>query len=149
VPLRADAACFVTLRLDGNLRGCTGTALARRPLIEDVAGNAFTSAFADPRFAPLSAAEFSRLETEISVLSAPEPLGFEDEAALLALLEPGEDGLLLEADDAQALFLPQVWRTLPLAADFLAHLKAKAGLPADPLTPAVRAARFRVVEIVE
>lgn len=148
-PLRAEAACFVTLHLDGALRGCTGTAVARRALAEDVSGNAFTSAFADPRFAPLGAAEFSRLETEISVLSAAEPLGFDDEAALLDLLVPGEDGLVIECGDARALFLPQVWRTLPSAADFLSHLKEKAGLPSDPLTPAVRASRFRVVTITE
>lgn len=147
--LRATAACFVTLHLAGSLRGCTGTAFARRALVEDVAGNAFTSAFEDPRFAPLSAAEFGRLETGISVLTAPEPVMFADEAALLAQLEPGTHGLLLQSDDGRGLFLPQVWKMLPGPADFLAHLKAKAGLPDGPLTGAVRASRFRVIEIAE
>ena len=147
--LREAAACFVTLHLDGGLRGCTGTVAARRALVEDVAENAFTSAFEDPRFAPLSVVEFSRLNTEISVLTAPERLAFADEDALLACLVPGEDGLLLEADGARGLFLPQVWKALPAPDAFLAHLKAKAGLPAAPLGGGVCAARFRVVEIAE
>ncbi|MPY71364.1 MAG: AmmeMemoRadiSam system protein A [Alphaproteobacteria bacterium] len=147
--LRGPAASFVTLHIDRALRGCTGSARARRALVEDVSENAFNSAFGDPRFPPLTVAEYGRVEIGISVLTEPEPLAAANEAALLAALAPGEDGLLLEADGARGLFLPQVWHTLPDPAGFLDALKDKAGLPRGPLRDGFRASRFRVVEIAE
>jgi AmmeMemoRadiSam system protein A len=147
--LRGPAASFVTLHIDRSLRGCTGSARARRALVEDVSENAFSSAFGDPRFPPLTVAEYGRLEIEISVLTEPEPVAAADETALLAALVPGEDGLLLESGGARGLFLPQVWRTLPDPAGFLDALKDKAGLPRGPLRAGFRASRFRAVEIAE
>ncbi len=62
-------ATFVTLTLNGNLRGCIGMLEACRPLAEDVAENAVSAAFHDPHFPPLTADEFESLEIHISVLS--------------------------------------------------------------------------------
>jgi AmmeMemoRadiSam system protein A len=147
--LQTNVATFVTLRLDGQLRGCVGTAIARRPLVEDIAINAFGAAFHDLRFPPLSETEFDLLSIELSALSAPEPLTFIDEDDLVAQLVPGRDGLILEHHGRHGLFLPQVWDMLPDPSAFLKHLKAKAGLPAGPLETTVRALHFAAVKLPE
>jgi len=148
-PLRERMASFITLRLDGDLRGCVGTAYPKRPLAEDLARNAFLAAFHDPRFLPLGVSEFSAIDIEVSVLSPPKPLSFTDEDDLAAQLVPGRDGLVLERGGARGLFLPQVWETLTEACDFLDHLKVKAGLPVGPLDGAVRARRFEAIKFLE
>ena len=53
--LHQPGACFITLKLDGELRGCIGSLEPRRTLLEDVEANARAAAFFDPRFEPLSA----------------------------------------------------------------------------------------------
>ena len=128
--LRRQAASFVTLKREGRLRGCIGSLAAHQPLCADVAWNAWSSAFADPRFDKLQTVEFRALSVSISVLSAPEPLPVRDEADLLAQLRPGIDGLILMEGTKRATFLPQVWDELTEASAFLAQLKRKAGLPA-------------------
>jgi len=132
-PLRSHRASFVTLRRNGELRGCIGVMEAARPLVEDVANNAWSAAFRDPRFSPLKSYEVSDLSIHISVLTVPVPMEFEDEQDLLRQVRPGTDGLLLEdkACKARGTFLPAVWQTLPDRDTFWLHLKAKAGLAAD------------------
>ena len=129
-PLGDPGASFVTLTLDGRLRGCIGSLTPERPLVEDVAANAFASAFADPRFPAVEGHEVDRLGIEISVLGPALPLAADSEADLLAALRPGVDGLILRRGENRATFLPQVWSQLPEPADFLRHLKKKAGLDA-------------------
>lgn len=127
-PWLADqGASFVTLHLEGRLRGCIGTIEPYRSLGEDVEANARAAAFRDPRFEPLTVPEYERIDLEVSVLSPMEPVAYEDEADLVAQLRPGVDGLLLDAGRRRGTFLPQVWEQLPEPAKFLAHLKAKAG----------------------
>jgi len=126
--LTAPGAVFVTLTEAGQLRGCIGTAVAWRPLVEDVIGNAAASALEDARFAPLSRGELGRIAIALSLLSPPEPLAAASEAALLAALVPGRDGLILSEGRRKSLFLPQVWEHLPEPRDFVAQLKRKAGL---------------------
>lgn len=125
------AASFVTLHLDGRLRGCIGSVRAQRPLAEDVAENALAAAFRDPRFPPVSGDEYERLHIEVSLLSEPAFLEFGDEDELADMLEPGKHGVLLFSGRRSATFLPQVWEHLPDPRAFLAALKEKAGL--DPL----------------
>lgn len=140
--LREPAAAFVTLHCDGALRGCIGSLEPRRPLVEEVAANAYAAAFRDPRFPPLPPSEYPALEVEISVLGPSEPLKFADEADLLRQLRPGVDGLLLEENGRRGTFLPTVWESLPEPADFLAELKRKAGLPADYWSDRIRVSRY-------
>lgn len=144
--LTAPAASFVTLHRHGELRGCIGSLEAHRPLAEDVAGNARAAAFMDPRFPPVARDELPELELEISVLSPLAPLGVASEAELLAALRPGVDGLVLVDGARRATFLPAVWRQLPEPRQFLAHLKHKAGLPADHWSPAIHFLRYTVEE---
>lgn len=129
--LTRPGAAFVTLRDGGLLRGCIGSLSATRALGLDVVENAVAAATRDPRFKPVEAHELGRLSLEVSVLSAPEPLGASSEADVLARLRPGIDGVILRLGPYRSTFLPQVWEELPAPVEFLGRLKRKAGLPED------------------
>ncbi len=141
-PLQAQRAAFVTLHLQGKLRGCIGHLDAVQPLVRDVTENAFAAAFRDPRFPPVSRQEVSGLRIHISVLTPPEPMTFDSESDLLAQIRPGIDGLILTEGLARGTFLPSVWESLPEPRDFLNHLKRKAGLPAGHWSDRVQVARY-------
>jgi AmmeMemoRadiSam system protein A len=141
-PLREPGASFVTLKKHGELRGCIGSLEAYRPLVEDVARNAYAAAFSDPRFTPLSEAELVDLEFHISVLTPAVPMHFESEADLLTQLQPGIDGLVLEDGIHRGTFLPSVWESLPDAVQFLQHLKMKAGLSPDHWSDTLKVSRY-------
>ncbi|MDR1512461.1 MAG: AmmeMemoRadiSam system protein A [Propionibacteriaceae bacterium] len=147
--LEAEGAAFVTLTIGGALRGCIGSLEAYRPLGDDVADNARAAAFRDPRFPALSEPELERCAVEVSVLDAPEPMGFESEADALAQLRPGVDGVILADGRRRATFLPQVWESLPGPAEFMGQLKRKAGLRADHWGPGVRLWRYGVTAFEE
>ena len=140
-------ASFVTLKLDGQLRGCIGHLEASQELVLDVVDNAALSAFSDPRFAPLSASEFEMLEISLSILSTPEPLAFSSEEDLLRKIRPGIDGLILKEGERQGTFLPSVWESLPEPEGFLRHLKQKAGLPEDYWSDSLQVLRYTAQEI--
>lgn len=142
--LREEGASFVTLNERGELRGCIGSLVARRPLVEDVRGNARSAAFDDPRFPPLDASELPIVKIEVSVLSALESVPATSEEELLSLLVPGRDGLLLTCGFYRSTFLPQVWEALPDPRDFLRRLKMKAGLRAAYWSPDLRFSRYTV-----
>jgi AmmeMemoRadiSam system protein B/AmmeMemoRadiSam system protein A len=144
--LERPGATFVTLLKDGELRGCIGSLEATRPLARDVAENALAAAFRDPRFPELSASEWQQCQVEVSVLSAPKPIRFTDEADLLRQIRAGEDGLILEAGGRRATFLPQVWQGVPDKRAFLGQLLRKAGLPADTRLEACTISRYRVMK---
>jgi len=142
--LALPGAIFVTLTQDGALRGCIGSLEAHRPLDRDVRANAVAAAFSDPRFPPLTLAEFPRTRVEVSLLSAPKPMVFSSEADALRQLRPDVDGIILTAGQRRSTFLPQVWEQLPEPRQFLAHLKQKAGLPADWWSAEVQLERYEV-----
>ena len=129
--LREAGACFVTLRKNQSLRGCIGSLEARRCLVTDVAANAFAAAFHDPRFQKLGHEELDLLDIGISVLGRKEALAFDSQQALLDMLHPGQDGLILQDGNARGTFLPAVWESIPGPAEFFNQLKIKAGLAAD------------------
>jgi AmmeMemoRadiSam system protein A len=142
--LKREGASFITLKREGRLRGCIGTLRAHRSLAEDVRANAVAAAFRDPRFTPLTADEFAGVAVEISVLSGLEPLRFTDEQDALRQLRAGVDGLVFQFGHHSGTFLPQVWEDYEEPADFLAHLKYKAGLPPDFWDSEVKLARYTV-----
>ena len=142
--LMIPGASFVTLESNGDLRGCIGSLEAHRPLAEDVVHNAYSAAFRDTRFNPLQAHELSGLTLQVSVLTAPTEVLFQDEADLLQQLVPGKDGIILEEGYHRATFLPQVWDQLPQPELFMAHLKNKAGLPSNYWSDALRIQRYHV-----
>ena len=143
--LKEQRSSFVTLHLEGSLRGCMGGLKARQPLIRDVAEHAFMAAFKDPRFSRVTSEELTRLEVHLSILSAQTPIEFTDEANLLAQLRPGIDGVVITRDTRRATFLPSVWDDLPEATAFLRRLKEKAGIAGGD--PPERAWRYTVDSI--
>jgi AmmeMemoRadiSam system protein A len=124
--LRETFGAFVTLTLGGELRGCIGHIVGDKPLYLTIAEMAKAAAFQDPRFPPLSRAEFEEIHTDISILSpitlCPDP----------TLVKVGRHGLIMRQGYKQGLLLPQVpvewhWDR----ETFLAQTCRKAGLPAD------------------
>ncbi|MEJ2142116.1 MAG: AmmeMemoRadiSam system protein A [Gammaproteobacteria bacterium] len=145
--LREQAACFVTLQINNELRGCIGSLEAYRPLIEDVADNAFAAAFRDPRFPRLVDSEYEHLHYHISVLDKPQPMSFSSEQELLQQIRPGIDGLVLHDKFNKGTFLPSVWESLPDPEDFLRHLKMKAGLSPSYWSDTIQVERYTVENI--
>lgn len=147
--LQAKRATFVTLTLNGELRGCIGNLEAHRSLAEDVVHNAQAAALSDPRFPPVTAAEIDRLRLHISVLTPADPLTFDSEHDLIRQLRPGTDGLILQNDTHRATFLPSVWESLPDPAEFIQHLKLKAGLPANHWSATIQVSRYTTLSFAD
>lgn len=126
--LKQKQGAFVTLKIDGQLRGCIGHLAPVQPLFKDVIENARAAAFLDPRFMPLTKNEFEKTAIEISVLSTSKKLEYESLPSLIENLEKSKPGVILKHDGKMATFLPQVWNELPKAEQFLSHLCLKAGL---------------------
>jgi uncharacterized protein len=122
-------ASFVTLTIHGNLRGCIGALEAYQPLVDDVQEHAVAAALEDYRFPPVQKNELSKIHIEISHLTAPTPLSYQDPEDLLAKLNPGSDGVIIRDGRNRATFLPQVWEKIPDAQDFLSQLCMKMGEP--------------------
>ncbi|MFO7964606.1 MAG: AmmeMemoRadiSam system protein A [Desulfobacterales bacterium] len=122
---------FVTLKKQGQLRGCIGSLSADESVAEGVRRNAINAAFHDPRFNPLSEDELEQVTVEVSILSEPKSLHYEDANDLVAKLRPNIDGVILRKGYHSATFLPQVWEQLKNPEDFLLHLCRKAGLAGD------------------
>ena len=128
---QSHCGTFVTLKIQGQLRGCIGNLTSTESIIDGVKRNAINAAFHDPRFSPLSNQELEQTKIEVSVLTEPEPLKFHDGEDLLKKLRVNVDGVIIRKGRASATFLPQVWEQLPRPEDFLSHLCMKAGLSSD------------------
>jgi len=137
--LAEERGAFVTLTIEGRLRGCIGYIRAVKPLYETIAEMAVQAAFHDPRFPPLTAKEFPAIEIQISVLT---PMTLVKDAGEI---EVGRDGLYITKGLNSGLLLPQV------AVDngwdretFLAQTCLKAGLPPGSWQePGTRIQRFQ------
>lgn len=125
--LRENGATFVTLTIHGELRGCIGALEACQPLIEDVRERAVAAALKDPRFAPVSESELSRIHIEVSRLTSPKVLEYVDGDDLLKKLRPHIDGVIIKHGQRRATFLPQVWEKIPQPEEFLRQLCYKIG----------------------
>lgn len=145
--LTKRAATFVTLNLDGKLRGCIGSLIAHKSLIDDLTSNAYNAAFHDPRFPPLTKEEFENIELEISILSEALEVRYKDFEDLKSKINQGVDGVIIRQDQKQATFLPQVWEQLPDFEDFLSHLFHKAGI--TDLDTTVEVFVYQVEKITE
>ncbi|MBC8207711.1 MAG: AmmeMemoRadiSam system protein A [Desulfobulbaceae bacterium] len=124
-----ECGTFVTLKLDGQLRGCIGNIEPHGSLAESVLRNSISAAVHDTRFQPLSGDELDRVRIEVSILTLPEPLNYDDSEDLVSSLKPGIHGVILRLGQRHAAtFLPQVWEQLPQPEQFLDQLCRKAGV---------------------
>lgn len=125
-PLKEKSGVFVTLRKQGDLRGCIGSIIGEEPLWEGIRNNVLKSAFHDPRFPPLKENELEKVDIEISVMT---PLQKIDDYKKIRL---GADGVIIRKDNHQAVYLPQVATETGWNLDqFLGHLCQKAWLPSN------------------
>lgn len=138
----SEGACFVTLKKHGHLRGCIGSIIAHRPLIIDLLHNAQNAAFSDPRFNPVSKDEIKDLTIDISLLSTPKQMKFQDEADFMNQIVPFKDGIIIKDGHFQAVYLPSVWEEIPDKETFIRTLKMKAGLPPNHFSKTFEAFRF-------
>ena len=138
-------ASFVTLKLNGKLRGCIGSVYPTKPLILDIIDNAKNAAFQDPRFEPLSIDELENLELSVSILSSIEKIEFKDERDLLSKIYPY--GIIIVERNKRAVYLPIVWEQLPDREIFLNSLKEKAGLPPNYFSKSLEAYKFNATYI--
>lgn len=147
--LSKKGATFVTLEKRNTLRGCIGTLVAHRTLLDDLISNAKSAAFRDSRFRPLTKSEFEdrNLTFEISLLSEPERLRYKDINDLKRKIRVGVDGVILKSGNYQATFLPQVWEQLPKFDAFFTHLCQKAGLRTNCLEKNPQIYLYRVEKI--
>lgn len=99
--LASPGAAFVTLTINGKLRGCIGYTEATAPLFKVVQECAVAAATEDPRFPPVSPKELPSLRVEISVLTPLFPIRPEE-------VEVGRHGLMVEQGRMRGLLLPQV-----------------------------------------
>lgn len=124
--LLAPSGAFVTLKIDGDLRGCIGSIYPSLPLYRAVAENAFNAAFRDPRFHPLTKQEYPKVSIEISVMHPIEPV------TDLESIVVGRDGLIIRKGHFGGLLLPQVATEYGWDREtFLSQTCVKAGLPRD------------------
>ncbi len=122
------SATFVTLTIDGVLRGCVGSLVGHRKLYDDIVSNGLNAAFNDHRFKPLTYEELGLVKIEVSILSEAKELIYTDFNDLKTKIVPLKHGVILRLDNHQATFLPQVWEQLPTFETFMLHLYNKAGL---------------------
>lgn len=125
--LKTKSGVFVTLKTNGEqLRGCIGNFVSDVPVYKNVYKMAKEAAFGDPRFVPLSDAEFKRIKIEISVLSPLEKINDLD------AIEIGKHGLYIVKGSYRGVLLPQVAVEYKMnRKDFLEAVSVKAGLSSD------------------
>jgi AmmeMemoRadiSam system protein B/AmmeMemoRadiSam system protein A len=138
--MKVNTATFVTLKIQGGLRGCIGSLAPVEPLYLSVHDNAVNAALRDPRFEPVRPAELGRIEVDVSILS---PIR---DIPSLKDFKIGQHGIILEKGMSRAVYLPEVateqgWTV----EDTLSSLSMKAGLPPDAWR---RGATFKVFESV-
>ena len=129
--LQEIGASFVTLTRGGDLRGCIGALEAYQPLALDVQYHAVAAALEDYRFPPVKPDELPKIDIEISRLTPPVHITYNDPEELLTILRPGIDGVIIKDGRQRATFLPQVWDKIPGAESFLNQLCQKMGVFPD------------------
>lgn len=124
--MRESLGAFVTLTIDGSLRGCIGNVQGSGELWQTIWNMARAAAFADPRFPPLRAEELDKIKYEISILSPLEPCRDVNEVVV------GKHGLIMQRAGKSGLLLPQVAKEWGWSREeFLRQTCRKAGLAED------------------
>jgi hypothetical protein len=100
--LKRPYGAFVTLKIDGALKGCIGRFISSEPLYKVVQESAQSSAFEDPRFSSLTAEEFKKTDIEITVIGPLKKIHNINEIIL------GKHGIYIKKDNRSGTMLPQV-----------------------------------------
>jgi AmmeMemoRadiSam system protein A len=140
-------ATFITLKINGNLRGCIGSLVAHQELYNDLVINAQKAAFKDPRFKPLSLEEFTHTTIEISLLSDPILQKYHNTEDLKSQIKVGIDGVILKYKDKQSTYLPQVWDDIHTFEEFFSSLAIKGGFDISCLNNGALVYKYQVDKI--
>jgi uncharacterized protein len=128
---QSDSGVFVTLNTypSKQLRGCIGypePVMALGKAIKDVAVSAATR---DPRFPPVTLDEMDSIVIDVTLLTPPEDIDYQDEEDLIRKVKIGRDGLIAKRSYHSGLLLPQVPMEYNWSVEeFLSHTCMKAGL---------------------
>ena len=124
--LNLNSGCFVTIKQNGELRGCIGNFVSEQPLCLLVQEMAVSAATRDPRFYPMKTADLANFVIDISVLSPLRKIASVDE------IKVGKHGIYIVKGSYRGVLLPQVATEYGWNRDqFLRHTCIKAGLPED------------------
>jgi len=123
--LKKEAGVFVTLKKNGNLRGCMGTfSPVQKNAAYEIVSNAMTAAENDPRFSEVKKEELSEISISVDILSEPEQVRDKSE------LDPKKYGILVKGGHQTGLLLPDL-EGIETADKQLNIAKRKAGLRED------------------
>ncbi|RXJ86110.1 AmmeMemoRadiSam system protein A [Arcobacter sp. CECT 8985] len=147
--LTEQRATFVSLTINGRLRGCIGSIEAYRELYEDVFENARKAAFYDTRFSPIEMKDFFNIKIEVSVLTPAKKVDYIDKYDLKEKIIPKKHGVILNFEGKQATFLPQIWNDLPTFEEFIDSLCLKAGVSTSCFEQNAQVYIYEVIKIKE
>ncbi len=101
--LNSRAGCFVSLKIEGRLRGCIGTtAPTKNSLAEEIIENAINAAVHDPRFDPVEVGELEYLEYSVDVLGPTTDIASPEE------LDVKKYGVIVSKGYKRGLLLPNL-----------------------------------------
>ncbi|MBW3000199.1 TIGR00296 family protein [Candidatus Woesearchaeota archaeon] len=127
-----ERGVFVTLKKDGELRGCIGFPEPIFPLFKAIVKAAKAAAFEDPRFPPVQKTELPDIEIDVSVLTLPKLIKIENPEECAEKIDIGIDGLMIKIGTVSGLLLPQVAPEHDMdEMQFLQETCKKAELPPD------------------
>lgn len=114
--------CFVTLKQNGQLRGCIGTTEPwQENLVLEIQHNALAAGTQDPRFRPVQADEMDTLSITVDVLGELEKIEGPDE------LDPWRYGVVVRQGRKTGLLLPHL-EGVDTISDQVSIAKQKAGI---------------------
>ena len=123
--INQKAGVFVSLKKNGNLRGCIGTFIpTQENIAQEIIKNAISAAVDDPRFSPVTASELGDLIISVDVLSPPE------EISDILELDPKKYGVIVSSGYKKGLLLPDL-EGVDTAGEQVDITKRKAGIYPD------------------
>lgn len=125
--LKETRGCFVAITQQGMVRGMSGNIVPEKPLYQAVLE--YAARAGDPRVSNMTANDLGAISIEISVVSPPRKVDYNNADELLGKLRPKTDGVMFRNPPYQAAFLPQEWNRQPDKAKFMDELVKQAGLP--------------------
>lgn len=119
------AGVFVSIKENGNLRGCIGTIQATQPSVaEEIMQNAISASTKDPRFSPIEPNELDKLTISVDVLGDTEIIDSPDK------LDVKRYGVIVTKGYRRGLLLPNL-EGVDTVENQVAIAKSKAGIGED------------------
>lgn len=135
--VKNKAGTFVSLKINGSLRGCIGTIAATKDtLAEEIIENAISAGVRDPRFPPVKKEELDKLVYSVDVL------GDAEKIESLSQLDVKRFGVIVSQGFKRGLLLPNL-EGVDTVEEQISIAKQKAGI--DPEDNNIKLQRFEVI----